>query len=177
MSTDTLSALYGLGALGGFVIVLIIIGIFALAAYVLTAYPLYKILKAVHYELAWLAWIPFCQYFTIVMAFNYKNEPNMQIFGLSVPRPAAGFASLIGIVLSKIIPIIGNLFPILAVLINGCILAEMYDVCEDHEPGSNLAMGIISSLIWIVQIVMLFKYMGRANRGEINIDTYSAMHP
>lgn len=174
--TDTL--LYTI--LMGSIVVLLIAGIIALALYVLVAYPLYQILKAVHYELAWLAWIPFCQSFAIVMAFNYRKEPNIQVFGLAMPRPAAGFATLIATVASSFlgfIPFVGTVLPVLAALVNGCILGEMFDVCEDREPGSDLGMGILSSLIWIVQIVMLFKYMGKANRGEISLDTYAARHP
>ncbi len=175
MSDESLYALAGISIMG-VIIFLIIIGIILLALYVLTAYPLFQILKAVDYDLAWLAWIPFCQYFAITMAFNYKNEPNIQAFGIPLPRPVAGFASLIGVVASSFIPFVGRIFPILALLINGCILGEMYDVCEDSEPGKNLGMGIVSSLIWFVQVYMLFKLMGKAKRGEINLKAYAATH-
>ena len=175
MSDESLYAAAGIGILGA-LIFLIIVGIIVLALYVLTAYPMFQILKAVDYDYAWLAWIPFCQYFAIAMAFNYKNEPNIQAFGIPLPRPVAGFATLIGSVASGFIPFIGKVFPILALLISGCILGEMYDVCEDSEPGKNLGMGIVSSLIWFVQIYMLFKFMIRAKRGEINIKAYAANH-
>lgn len=175
MSDETIFTIAGIGILG-VLIFSIIIGIIILACYLLTAYPLFQILKAVDYDLAWLAWIPFCQYFAIAMAFNYKNEPNIQAFGIPLPRPVAGFSSLIGSVIARIIPFVGRLFPILALLINGCILGEMYDVCEDSEPGKNLGMGIVSSLIWFVQIYMLFKFMGKAKRGEINLKAYAARH-
>ncbi len=175
MSDEAFYTIAGLSIIG-MIIFFIIIGVILLALYVLTAYPLFQILKAVDYDLAWLAWIPFCQYFAIAMAFNYKNEPNIQAFGIPMPRPAAGFASLIASILAKFIPFIGKVFPILALLINGCILGEMYDVCEDSEPGKNLGMGIVSSLIWFVQIYMLFKFMGKAKRGEIDLKTYAARH-
>lgn len=167
MSEQTFYMIVGLGIIG--IIILIIASILSLVIYVLNSYPLYMILKSVGYEMAWLAWIPFCKYFAIAMAFNTKNEPNITLFGLALPRPVAGFASLIGVVLSSIVPVIGGVFPILAILINGGILCEMFDVCDDREPGANMGMGIISSLIVFVQIYQFFKYMGKANRGELHI--------
>lgn len=167
MSEKALYTIIGLGIIGIFIA--IIAGIISLVVYILNSYALYMILKAVGYELAWLAWVPFCQYFAITMAFNRNNEPNINLFGLQIPRPVAGFASLIGFILGRIIPVIGGVFPILAVLINGAILCEMFDMCDDREPGTNMGMGIISSLIIFVQIYQFFKYMGRANRGEIHL--------
>lgn len=174
MSENAIIGIAALGIIGIFII--IIVAVFGLLCYILNSYSLFMILKGVGYEMAWLAWIPFCKYFAITMAFNYKNDPNINVFGLAIPRPVAGFASIICGILGKLIPVIGGVFPILAILINGFILAEMFDICEDNEPGKNTAMGIISSLIVFVQIFMFFKYMGKANRGEINIDTYSSNH-
>ncbi|MCM1244499.1 MAG: hypothetical protein NC293_02515 [Roseburia sp.] len=174
MSQEAIYTIVGLGIIG--ILLAVVAGIISLVLYILNSYALYMILKAVGYELAWLAWIPFCQYFAITMAFNYKNEPNISVFGIPVPRPAAGFAALIGTIASGIIPFIGALFPILAVLINGNILAEMFDVCEESETGKNLGMGIISSLIIFVQIAMFFKYMKKAKNGEIDIQRYAANH-
>ena len=145
MSENRFYAILGLGILG--VLLLIFACIITLVLYVLNAYPLYMILKEVGYDLAWLAWVPFCQYFAITMAFNYRDEPNINLFGIQIPRPVAGFATLIGSILARIVPFIGGAFPILAVLICGGILGEMFDVCENKEPGSNLGMGILSSLI------------------------------
>lgn len=162
-----------LGAAG--IAVILFAVLICIAVYVATAYPLFVILKEVGYEYAWLAWIPICQYFTIVMAFNAKDDPNLTIAGIEIPRPLAGFAGVIAGVLGNI-PFIGFIFPILAVIVNGFILAEMYDVCEDSEPGQNTAMGIISALVGIVAIIMFWKYMGKANRGEINLANYTAHH-
>lgn len=174
MSEKAIYAILGLGIIGIFII--IIAGITSLVLYILNSYALYMILKAVGYELAWLAWIPCCQYFAITMAFNYKNEQNISVFGIPIPRPAAGFASLIGAIIASIIPVVGGFFPLLALLINGNILGEMFDVCEDSEPGKNIGMGIISALIVFVQIFMLFNYMKKANDGEIDIQRYAASH-
>lgn len=174
MSENTIYTIAALGVIGIFII--IIAAIIGLVCYILNSYSLYMILKAVGYDMAWLAWIPFCRYFAITMAFNYKSDPNITIFGLAIPRPIAGFAGIIGAVLGRCIPFIGGVFPILAILIGGFILGEMFDVCEDSEPGKNTGMGIVSSLIIFVQIFMFFKYMGKANRGEINLNTYSANH-
>ncbi len=174
MSDKTIYAIAALGIIGIFIF--IIAAVISLACYVLSSYSLYTILKTVGYDMAWLAWIPFCQYFAITMAFNYKDEPNITVLGLAIPRPVAGFAGIIGAILGKFIPFIGGVFPILAILINGFILGEMFDVCEDSEPGKNTGMGIVSSLIVFVRIFMFFKYMGKANRGEIDLKTYSANH-
>lgn len=178
MSENVFYSIVGLGLLG--VLLIVLAGITTLALYVLNSYSLYTILKAVGYEMAWLAWIPFCEYFAITMAFNYKDEPNISIFGISIPRQIAGFARLIitviNVVLPNSIPFVAQILAILAILINGNILCEMFDVCEDSEPGKNLGISIISALIPLVQIVMFFKYMGKAGRGEINIGAYSANH-
>lgn len=172
MSEKAIYTIIGLGIIGIFIA--IIAGIISLVIYILNSYALYMILKAVGYELAWLAWVPFCQYFAITMAFNYKDEQNISIFGISIPRPVAGFASLINILFCGFIPFIGRFLPILALLINANILAEMFDVCEDSESGKNLGMGIVSALIIFVQIFMFFKYMKKANNGEIDIRGYAA---
>lgn len=174
MSEKTIIGIAALGIIGIFILVIAVI--IGLVCYILNSYSLFMILRGAGYKMAWLAWIPFCQYFAITMAFNYKNDPNISIFGLAIPRPVAGFASIICGILGKFIPFIGGIFPIFAILINGLILGEMFDVCEDSEPGKNTAMGIISSLIFFVQIFMFFKYMGKMNRGEINIDAYSSNH-
>lgn len=167
MSEQAWNIIIGLGIIG--IVVIILAAVTSLAIYVLNSYSLYMILKSVDYDLAWLAWIPFCQYFAITMAFNRNNEPNINLFGLlQIPRPVAGFASLIGTALGRIIPFIGWVFPILALLINGVILCEMFDICDDKEPGTNMGLGIISSLIVFVQIYEFFKYMGKANRGELH---------
>ncbi len=166
---------YALGFGIGFLIV-IIAGIISFVLYILNSYAVYMILKAVGYELAWLAWVPFCKYFAITTAFNYKDEQAINIFGIPIPRPVAGFASLISIIFSGFIPVIGRFLPILALLINGNILGEMFDVCEDSESGKNVGMGIISALIVFVQIFMFFKYMKKANNGEVDIQRYAANH-
>lgn len=169
-------SILALGALGilGIIIILIII-VVAIAFYVANAYPLYMILKSVGYDMAWLAWIPFCQYFAITMAFNYKKDSNITIFGIQIPRPVAGFASLIALVLSKI-PVIGPVLSILALLVNAFILCEMFDVCENTEPEKNMGMAVISALIIFVQIFTFFKYLKRANNGEIDVEAYSRNH-
>lgn len=173
MDSKGLTVFAALGILGLLIgIVILAIGI---VCYILSSYSLYNILKAVGYDTPWLAWIPFCQYFAIVMVFNYKKDQNICIFGLSIPRPVAGFASTIAAILQNI-PFIGWIFPILALLINGFILAEMFDICEDSEPGKNTAMGIVSSVVFFIQIFMFFKYMKRANQGEIDIDAYASKY-
>ena len=174
MSDNTILGIAALGILG--IIIIVIAVAIGIACYILNAYPLYTILKEVGYDLAWLAWIPFCQYFAIVMAFNIKNDSNIKICGINIPRQVAGFAGLIGSILGSCIPFIGGVFPILALLINGFILGEMFDICENSEPGRNTGMGIVSSVIFFVQIFMFFKYMGKAKNGEINLDAYSANH-
>lgn len=165
------------GFILGLGIIFIIFGaVIVLALYILTAYPLYMILKSAGYDLAWLAWIPFCQYFAIVMAFNYKDDPNISLFGISVPRPLAGFAGLIASVLS-FIPIVGKVLPVLAMVVNGLILAEMFDVCEDSDPGKNTGMGILCAIIAIIQIPMFFKFMKKATDGGIDVKGYQTRHP
>lgn len=174
MSEKALYSIIGLGIIG--VLIIIIAGIISLVLYILNSYALYMILKAVGYELSWLAWVPFCKYFVITMAFNYKDEQTINVFGIPIPRPVAGFASLINIIFSGFIPVIGRFLPILALLINGNILGEMFDVCEDSESGKNIVMGIVSALIVFVQIFMFFKYMKKANNGEVDIQRYAAGH-
>lgn len=162
-------------ALGLGIIVITLFVVMVLTLYILIAYPLYMILKSVGYDLAWLAWIPFCQYFAIVMAFNYKDDPNISLFGISVPRPLAGFAVLIASALS-FIPIVGKILLILGMIVNGLILAEMFDVCEDSDPGKNTGMGILSAIIAFIQIPMFFKFMKKATDGEIDVKGYQTRH-
>lgn len=143
---------YGIGFIFGILIVLALVAAF----YVLNSLSHRKALKALGYDKAWIAWIPYGVYFGCADAVSGK-ENNIRLFNqLEVP-----------VLLFKlwwIVPVIFLFLPlnfwleslvnlVLEVIFLGCTYAKMYARLENKSEKDTQVIGCVSGAVPIVAIV------------------------
>lgn len=79
--------------IAGFAGLAIFVGILAIAVYVLYGISHMKALKAMGYDKAWAAWIPFFSSYALADCIPETKE-NVNMFGLSIPGQVFKFGGL-----------------------------------------------------------------------------------
>lgn len=130
--------------------VIIVIG---LIYYVLSSLAHMKALKALGYDKAWMAWIPFAQQYALadVAAANQSSVP---LFGsVSVPAPLYKFWWAVWIVLS-FIPIIGSIASVvwLVVFLGNCYM-KVYARLDGTSEQEQQVIGYLSGFLSIIAVV------------------------
>ena len=152
------NAIIGLGV--GIAAVILII---AIACYVIFSYAHMKALKALGYDKAWLAWIPYGVFYACADVVTGQDE-KVKLFG-SLEIPAIVFK------LWWIIPVAFLLLPLIATIENlitlvldvvflGCTYAKMYARLENKQENETQAIGCVSGFIQIIAVVKFLSYKG-----------------
>ena len=135
----------------------VFLAIFGIAVYVLYGMSHMKALKAMGYDKAWAAWVPFFNTYALADCIPETKE-KVEIFGISIPGTVFKFWWLIGIVATWI-PVVGS---ILSLVINflgaGYCYTSIYSNLEGKSKDEVKVVGHISGLINIVAIVKFFTY-------------------
>ena len=151
---------YGLlmGAGIGIIVVAVLI---LIAWYVLSSLAHMKALKALGYDKAWLAWIPYGVFYACADAVTGQDE-KVKLFG-SLEIPAMVFK------LWWIVPVAFLLLPlnstieslitlVLDVVFLGCTYAKMYARLENKQENETQAIGCVSGFIQIIAVVKFLMY-------------------
>lgn len=139
-------------SLMGFLVVMIIVGV---VAYVFSSLAHMKALKALGYENAWLAWIPYGNYYGYADAVS-QGEKKVMLFG-KVGIPALLFKLwwilplALGFVLER------QVYTVIARLLNivflGYTYTRMYARIEGKTEEETTLMGCVSGLLPIIAAI------------------------
>lgn len=151
---DYASTLLGMGlGLGVLLFILVIV----VACYVLNAVSHMKALKALGYDKAWLAWIPYGVWFACADSVVGKDEDQVRLFD-SFNVPAIIFKlwwivplALLFIPLNSSVSEVINV--VLRVVFLGCTYAKMFARLDGKSEKDEQVVGCVSGFIPIVAIV------------------------
>jgi len=137
--------------LGAYIVIVLIL---AVAVYVLYGISHMKALKALGYDKAWLAWIPFGNYYAMADSVTGDNEESVTLFG-SVNIPVMVYKLWwIGLFIAPFIPVVGNILSMaLMIVFAGNAYMKMYAALENKSEQETQVVGYISGFISIIPIV------------------------
>lgn len=150
---DYAATLMGMGLGLG---VLLFILIIAVAMYVLNAVSHMKALKALGYDKAWLAWIPYGVWFACADSVS-KDEDQVRLFdSFNVPSIVFKLWWIVPLAL-LFIPLNSSLSEVINVVLRvvflGCTYAKMYARLDYKSEKEEQVLGCVSGFIPIVAIV------------------------
>ncbi len=143
-----------------FGVVIAILGTYVLVAlailvggYILTSIAHMKALKALGYDNAWMAWIPFAQQYALADVAAGNQETVMLFGSLSVPAMLYKFWWVLWIVL-MFIPIVGRLasWAVLVVFRGNCYV-KIYARLDGTSEQEQQVLGYLSGCFAIIAIV------------------------
>lgn len=126
---------------------------FVVAIYVFYGLSHMKALKALGYDKAWLAWIPYASYFACADAVS-QNEDNVMLFNkFSIPSMLFKLWWVLPIVIS-FLPLNSSLINIvnrvLYIVFLGCTYAKMYAKIEGKTEEETQVLGCVSGFIPLI---------------------------
>lgn len=153
------AALMGMG-----MAIIAIVGIVVIACYVIFSVSHMKALKAMGYDKAWLAWIPYGVFYACADAAAEGEGEKVKLFG-SLELPAMVFKLWWILPLALLfIPVNGTVENVITIVLNvvflGCSYAKMYAKLEGKQESETQAIGCVSGLIPIIAVVKFLSYKG-----------------
>lgn len=147
-----MDTLLGLGLGMGFLVVTLIVSI---ALYVFNALAHMKALKALGYQNAWLAWIPYGNYYGYADAVS-QGEEKVMLFGkVGIPALLFKLWWILPLALGFILE--GEVYTVLVRLINivflGYTYTRMYARIEGKTEEETTLMGCVSGFLPIVAAI------------------------
>ena len=139
-----------MAVLGAYIIVVVVI---ALVVYVLSSLAHMKALKALGYDKAWMAWIPFAQQYALADA-AADHQDSVHLFGsVSVPAVLYKFWWILWIVL-PFVPVIGSLAStvVLVVFLGNCYV-KIYARLDGTSEQEQQVIGYLSGFLTSIAIV------------------------
>ena len=153
------AALMGMG-----MAIIALVGIVVIACYVIFSVSHMKALKAMGYDKAWLAWIPYGVFYACADAAAEGEGEKVKLFG-SLELPAMVFKLwwILPVAL-LFIPVNGTVENVITIVLNvvflGCSYAKMYAKLEGKQESETQAIGCVSGLIPIIAVVKFLSYKG-----------------
>ena len=136
--------------------------ILLIVCYVLTSVAHMKALKAMGYDRAWMAWIPFAQWYACADAATAGNQGDVKLFGsVSVPVSLYKFWWAIWLVFQ----IVGQFFltgvfsllsTVVQVVFLGNTYVKMYAQLDGTDESDQQVIGYISGFLAIIAV---FKFL------------------
>ncbi|MBO5033060.1 MAG: hypothetical protein J6C19_12920 [Lachnospiraceae bacterium] len=147
---DTMETMAALAFLGAYLLVVVVI---ALAYYVVSSLAHMKALKAAGYDKAWMAWIPFANYYALADA-AADHQDKVNLFGtLSVPAALYKFWWAVSIVLS-FIPVIGSLASaVIKIIFLGNCYVKLFARLDRTSEQEQQVIGYLSGFLGIIAVV------------------------
>ena len=141
--------------------IIAIVGLVVIACYVIFSVSHMKALKAMGYDKAWLAWIPYGVFYACADAVTGQDE-KVKLFG-SLEIPAMVFKlwwiDPVAFLLLPLNSTIENLITlVLNVVFLGCTYAKMYARLENKQENETQAIGCVSGFIQIIAVVKFLMY-------------------
>lgn len=139
-----------LAVIGAYLMVFLVVGVIF---YVLTSLAHMKALKALGYDKAWMAWIPFAQQYALADV-AAGNQESVTLFGsFSVPAVLYKFWWILWIIL-PFVPVIGSLAStVVMVLFLGNCYVKIYARLDGTPEQEQQVIGYLSGFLVIIAIV------------------------
>lgn len=145
------------GLLAASIGVIIVVAILIIAAYILWALAVQKVLKKLGSDMAWMAWIPILS--TIALAREADDGTgNVDVFGMSVPVNLFMFWGIAKSVLSMVPTAGGILSFAFGGICGGVMYRTIYAKMEGRKESEMLGIGLVSGFFPIVALVKFFSY-------------------
>lgn len=150
---DYASAILGMGLGLG---VLLFLFIILVACYVLCSFSHMKALKALGYDKAWLAWIPYGVWFACADSVS-RDEESVKLFNsFDVSALVFKLWWIVPLVLA-FLPINSSIYNVINVVLRviflGCAYTKMYARLEYKAESDTQAVGYVSGFLPIVAVV------------------------
>ncbi|MFG6345816.1 MAG: hypothetical protein K1W35_19485 [Lachnospiraceae bacterium] len=148
-----------LAALGAYLVVVLII---LAVCYVLAFLSHMKALKAMGYDKAWMAWIPFAQWYACADAATAGRQDDVKLFGsVSVPVSLYKFWWVLWLILQVVSQfflgsILGLLSTVVQVIFLGNTYVKMYAALDGTDEKDQQVIGYISGFL---PIIAVFKFL------------------
>lgn len=141
------------GLMAFFVAYFAVIIIVVIVCYVLYGYSHMKALKALGYDKAWLAWIPYGNYFAMADAVT-GDEESVNLFGnVNVPIMVYKLWWIAPFVLT-FIPVLGRILSMaILIVFSGNAYGRMYAELEGKTLQETQGIGYVSGFISIIAVV------------------------
>ncbi len=135
----------------------VFVGIISIAVYVLYGISHMKALKAMGYDKAWAAWVPFFNSYALADCIPETKE-NVNMFGISIPGNVFKFWWLIAFVVTWV-PAVGSILSVVVTILGaGFCYTSIYSILERKSKEEVKAVGYLSGWINIIAIVKFFMY-------------------
>lgn len=145
-----------LGVAGIFLFLLVVVGI---GCYLLMAFGIQKMLKTLHYDKTWMAWIPLANLFAIAQVAS-RGQDEMKIFNFQLPTVVMGLWWIVYFVLGRI-PHVGTLLATACqVICLGTCFINIYAMLDGKSEEEEKAIGFVSGLIPIIAVIKFLCYQG-----------------
>ncbi len=132
-------------------------GIAGIVVYVLYGISHMKALKAMGYDKAWAAWIPFFSSYALADCIPETKE-NVNLFGISIPGTVFKFWWLIAFVVTWV-PVVGSILSLAVNIIGaGFCYTSIYSILEGKSKDEVKVVGYLSGWLNIIAIVKFFTY-------------------
>lgn len=144
----------------GYLFYVVVLGLSVLLSfglYIVGALAVWRVLKMLGYDKAWLAWIPFGRYYALAEATMEKDV--YLPFNITLAMDVFKWWWLIPI-LSSAIPIISIA---VTVICFGWTLKKIYAMCEGVSPDQVSTIAYISAYIQIIMWIKFFTYKSVAS--------------
>ncbi|MDE6910147.1 MAG: hypothetical protein K2P44_06745 [Lachnospiraceae bacterium] len=148
-----------LAALGAYLVLVLVI---CVVCYVVSSLAHMKALKAMGYDKAWMAWIPFAQWYACADAATAGKQDNVTLFGsFSVPVSLYKFWWALWLVLQVLSQfllgsILGLLATVVQIIFLGNSYVKMYAALDGTDEKDQQVIGYISGFLVIIAV---FKFL------------------
>lgn len=146
-----------IAALGAYLVVILVIGI---ACYVIASLAHMKALKAMGYDKAWMAWIPYAQQYALADA-AARGQENITLFG-SVSVPAALYkfwwavmlaVQVLGWIISPLVSLMSLVSLALQIIFLGNCYVKIYAELDGTDEKDQQVIGYLSGFLVIIAVI------------------------
>lgn len=125
--------------------------------YVLWSLAVFKVLKKLGSDWAWMAWIPVLSSIALAREAD-DGTGNVDMFGQKIPVNIFMFWSVANLLIAMIPGAGGILSRIFSTICGGLVYRSVYARCEGRTESEMLALGLVSGFLPIIALVKFLSY-------------------
>jgi hypothetical protein len=149
--------------IGLLVFVFILLASYAVLNYIFYSYPIYRFLQYIGYDKAWLAWIPFCKWFPLIIVSD-DGKGMIKIGKKFYNRRNIAYCSIWGRIVCLFIPCGSLISYLLISMILGATCRDLYARVENKTDFETCVLGYTSGFYKMVLLAKLWQYLYQFKR-------------
>lgn len=143
--------------MGVFLFLVIFVFAILVGFYLLSSAAIFKVLHIYDYSNAWMAWIPFLNFYALADAAS-EGHQTMQLFGHMVPLALFEFWWVIAFILNYV-PFIGWMLSFaVQIIFLGTVFSFIYARVEHKPIHTMTALGFISGIVPLIAYIKFLAY-------------------